>query len=69
MKKYRFFFHYHKNKKLASVHFRGKCYLVSPPNLKCMVPCEGKENTKQPYFVMQGFAQNLKIKNNIIIIT
>lgn len=66
MKKYRFFYHYYRQKKKMSVHFKGSCIVVN--NIKCEVPCETKYNKRQPYLVMQGFASSVEIKNNIAVI-
>lgn len=61
MKRYRFFYHFYKQKKCMTVHFRGKCIPVD--DVVCLVPCETKWNAKQPYLVMQGFAKDVRIKN------
>lgn len=73
MKKYRFFLHY--NKPLSkqkgihmwSVHYRNVCYFTE--NIECNVFTKSKLNKRQPYVVMRGFAKNLKILENKIIIT
>lgn len=61
MKKYRFFFHYHKQKKQWSVHWKNKCSLCPLNSLVVQADCEGKENTRQPYAVMQGFSSCVKV--------
>lgn len=66
MKKYRFFFHYFRQKDKWSVHFRNKCYIVD--NFVCLAECEGKTNKRQPYRIAQGFASQVKVKNNIAYI-
>lgn len=65
-KKYRFFFHYRKQLKCLSIHFRGKCYQVE--DILCDAPTESKWNKQQPLLVIQGFAEELIIENNIAII-
>lgn len=62
MKKYRFFYHYFKQKKKMSVHFRNTCTVVD--DIECKVPCETKWNKTQPQLVMRGWAKNVSIKNN-----
>ena len=62
-KKYRFFYHYYKQYKCLSVHFREKCYRVD--DVVCEVPTESKWNKTQPNLVMQGWAKSLDIENNV----
>jgi hypothetical protein len=59
MKKYRFFYHFYKQKGKMSVHFRNSCTVVD--NVECRVPCETKWNKTQPRLVMRGFATEVKI--------
>lgn len=59
MKKYRFFYHYFKQKGKMSVHFRGSCTVVD--DVDCLVPCETKWRKTQPRIVMQGFAKDVRI--------
>ena len=66
MKKYRFFYHFYKQKKCMTVHFRGQCIPVK--DVECLVACETKWGTKQPFLVMQGFASEIVIKNGKAII-
>jgi hypothetical protein len=66
MKKYRFFYHYYKQKGKMSIHFKKSCTVVD--NIECRVPCQTKWNKTQPQLVMQGFASNVKIENGIAII-
>lgn len=65
--KYRFFYHYYKQKKAMSVHFKKQCYVVK--DIICLVPCETKWNARQPSLVMRGYASNVEIKDNLAIIT
>lgn len=65
-KKYRFFYHYYKQKGKMSIHFRGSCSVVD--HIECHVPCETKWNKGQPQLVMQGFASNVEFINNKAII-
>jgi len=62
MKKYRFFYHYNKQHKKMTVHFKKKCLIVD--DIDCKVSCETKWNKTQPQLVMRGFATNVEIKNN-----
>jgi hypothetical protein len=66
MKKYRFFYHYYKQKGKMTIHFKKSCTVVD--NIECRVPCQTKWNKTQPQLVMQGFASNVKIENGIAII-
>lgn len=61
--KYRFFYHYFRNKKCMSVHFRNSCIPVK--NIVCNVPCETKYNKRQPFLVIRGFCSNIKIEKNV----
>ena len=56
---YRFFYHYYKQYKEMSVHFRDKCYRVT--DIICKVPCETKWNKRQPNLVMRGWAKDVII--------
>jgi len=58
-KKYRFFYHYYKGKKMMSVHFRKVCYPIQ--DVICNVPCETKWNTTQPQLVMRGYCSDVSI--------
>jgi hypothetical protein len=60
--KYRFFYHFYKQKGKMSVHFRNQCTVVD--NIICAVPCETKWKPTQPRLVMQGFATSVEIRNN-----
>lgn len=62
MKKYRFFYHYFKQKKRMSVHFRGKCTVVD--DIICKMPCETKWKKTQPQLIMQGYAHEVAIVEN-----
>lgn len=66
MKQYTFFYHYFKQKKMMSVHFKGACHVT--PNVICTVPCETKWNKRQPQLVMKGKCKNIIIKDDRIII-
>lgn len=66
MKKYRFFYHYYKQKGKMSVHFRNKCYVTD--NVECNASCQTKWNSRQPHLIMQGFAQGIIVDDNKIII-
>ncbi len=49
-----------------SVHFRNTCADVE--KVVCSVPCESKKNKTQPRRVMQGFAKEVKIVDDIAYI-
>lgn len=66
-RKYRFFYHYYKQYKEMSVHFRGKCYRTK--NVVCKPPCETKWNKRQPNIVMQGWATKIEIDLSLNQIT
>ena len=67
MKKYRFFYHFYKQKGKMSVHFRNQCYIVD--NVVCNVPCETKWRKTQPRLIIQGFCEDIKFVDNYVIIT
>ena len=60
---YRFFYHYYKQKKRMSIHFKGACHVVD--NVECLVPCETKWNKTQPQLVMRGWAKELDIVDGV----
>lgn len=62
MRKYRFFYHFYKQKGKMSVHFRNTCTVVD--DIICNVPCETKWNKTQPRLIMRGFAKSVEINNN-----
>ncbi len=66
MKKYKFFYHYYKQKKKMSVHFRGSCTVID--NINCQVPCKSKYRKTQPYLVMEGYATSVELIENIALI-
>lgn len=67
MKPTRFFFHYNKNNKAMTIHFKKACSIVK--NIKCNVPTNTKWNiNRQPYLIVQGFARSIEIKNNLAVI-
>ena len=65
-KKYRFFYHYHRQKKMMSMHFRGKCYATN--NIICLSPCQTQWKKTQPYLVMEGFTTDILVTDNCIAI-
>lgn len=65
-KKYRFFYHFYKQKGKMSIHFRDTCQVVD--NVICKAECETKWNKTQPRLVMRGFANNVIIKNGVAYI-
>ena len=65
-KKYRFFYHYFKQKRMMSVHFRGQCRTIE--HVTCAVPCETHYQKRQPYLVMRGFAEKVTFGPNTAVI-
>lgn len=65
-KLYRYFYHYNKQHKKMTVHFRGTCYITK--NVTCNVPCETKWNMAQPNLVMRGWASSIQINEENIVI-
>jgi hypothetical protein len=64
---YRFFYHYYKQYKKMSFHFKDEpCHVVD--NIVCKVPCETKWNKTQPNLVLRGWASGYSINNNILTI-
>ena len=65
MKKFRFFYHYNKiasrkaGKPLITLHYKGVCHLVH--DLWVNVVTNSKINKTQPFFVMQGWANEIII--------
>lgn len=66
MKKYRFFYHYYRQKKCMTVHFKKTCNPCA--DVICHVPTETKWNKKQPQLVIQGFCSKITNVNGKIII-
>lgn len=66
MKKYRFFFHYNKKEDKMSVHFKKKCYITD--HVFCKMSVESKRNKVQPRVVMQGWASDIEVHPNKIIL-
>ena len=66
-KKYRFYFHYNKQHKKLSVHYRGKCLLTKA--VRITVPTESKQNKQQPLITIQGWCTNLKHTDKLTIIS
>ena len=57
MKTYRFFYHYNRNTRKMSVHWRGSCWPAR--DVSCFVPTETKWQDRQPHLVMQGYASTV----------
>lgn len=49
-----------------SVHFKGKCNIVS--DIECNVACETKWSNTQPNLIMRGYASNIIIDNGTALI-
>jgi hypothetical protein len=65
-KKYRFFYHYFKQKKCMSVHFKKQC--MQCKDIVCYAPTQSKWNKTQPQLVIQGFASNVELVGDIMYI-
>lgn len=65
-RKYRFFFHYYRRFNEMSIHYRGRC--MRAKDIECSVPIETKWNKQQPRIVLQGWASDVTIKDNICYI-
>lgn len=63
MRKYRFFYHYNKPHRRMSVHFRGTCYIVD--DVDCRVPCHTKHRDRQPHIVMEGWATDVLVDEDM----
>ena len=67
VKAYRFFFHYHRASNGMTVHFRGKC--IPCRDVVCNVPVESKWNKQQPRLVMRGFAKEVSVEGEVVVIS
>ncbi len=56
---WKFFYHYRRQTKKMSIHFRGECSSVM--DVICRVPCHTKRNKRQPFLVMEGKAHSVTI--------
>jgi len=66
MRKYRFFYHYFKQKGKMSVHFRNQCIIVD--NVECNTSCETHWQDRQPRLIMRGKAKSVTVVNGKAII-
>lgn len=66
MKKFRFFYHYNKQQRKMSVHFKRKCYIVT--DIICQPECQTHYRNSQPYLVMRGWTTNVLINNDSVVI-
>lgn len=66
-KKYRFYYHYYRQKDKMSVHFRGRCHVVD--EVACFVHAFSKRNKTSPRIVMQGWAEKVVITNGCAIVS
>ncbi len=67
MKPRRFFYHYNKNSKMMTVHFKGT--YIQTKEVHCNVPCQTKWNNRQPFLVMRGWADNVEVLGGLVIIS
>lgn len=58
----RFYFHYNRQRKGMTVHYRGRC--IPCQNVICHPPCESKWNKRQPRLVMQGWARAVAVSKD-----
>jgi hypothetical protein len=65
-KKYRFSYHWVRQTNMWSVHFKKEC--IHKEHIECHTKCESKINKTQPYRTMQGFATEIIVEENKIII-
>jgi len=71
--KFKFFFHFNKPKTLQlgeviwSVHFKGKCHFVKHIVFHKLNGCS-KSKKRQPRAVIEGYANDIKIKNDMAYI-
>jgi hypothetical protein len=69
----RFYFHYNKlqsqkqNKPIMTLHHNNQCLFVE--EITCSVPVQSKINKRQPRVVIQGFSNNVRVKNKKAIIS
>jgi hypothetical protein len=70
-RKYRFSFHYFRQKRCASVHFRGACHIAKDVKIITadIDDIETKHRARQPYWVVQGFCKKVEIKRGIAVIS
>lgn len=66
LKKYAFFYHYNKQAKAMTVHFRGRC--IRCTDIVCKVPCRTKWNKRQPLVVMKGQASSVILEDQTVTI-
>lgn len=65
-----FFFHYNKpstvrtGKVQMSAHVDGQCLIADA--VVCHVPCQSKENKRQPRLVMKGKRRSVELVNGVI---
>ncbi len=69
----RFFFHFNKpeslrqKKTLWTVHWKGTCHITE--QIICNVPSESKSNKRQPYAVMRGWASDVIVDSDRVVIS
>ena len=56
----RFFYHYNKQKKKMTMHWKNTCICVD--EIVCYVPAETKTAQTQPHYVLQGWANSVDYK-------
>lgn len=66
MKKYRFFYHYYRQYKCMSVHYRGQCYKTA--NVVCNAATETHWQKTQPNLIVRGWASAITVEDDKIII-
>ena len=72
MKQRKFFLHYNKplsqqrGEMWMSVHFRDTCNFVK--HVRCEVPIWSKQRKRQPRCVMEGYATEIVVKDDVALI-
>lgn len=63
MRKKRFFFHFRKSTGNLTLHWNKQCIPIN--NVECKVSVETKWNKQQPRVVLQGWATEIKIDEQL----
>lgn len=69
---HKFFYHYNKPKSkqmgrpIISLHYRDTCHFLT--DLECNVRTRSKIRKRQPFFVMEGYAREVKITDGKAVI-
>lgn len=66
--KRRFFYHYFKAKKRMSIHWKGTCTVVDHVKTQG-VDTETHRRKTQPFLVVRGFANDVRIENGVAYVS